>query len=793
MSGPTSLAGLKKSLRTFLNTDKDGGRRSQGCCWIEISEKTARRKRHKGVVEVNDALAKLLSYEDSDGEAGMLEIPECIFKRAPCDRHHEACRRFKKKSRDKRAHDHPMKPSSRKSKEFRDTPKPKTTADQVEIRCQRRESSEWHDDNNNNVDYDCSKPNTHFGKDTPSTPRIRRAIATHVEELLRQDSASRNRKSPISPRVEGSKDTADLFANLTVSNTTADTTADESETSTSRGSPQLESVVPLHSTKLLSTPKRLGRAPVTPARRTTPPATPHDRETLKRFLVNTIRKNPNPSPRSLQAAKTIERYAKKDLDVADNAMEVIRRIAAPLTVASRRAGFVYAFRDPELPFVKIGSAKYLHTRKGQLEDKCEIIAGLTIVAQVKVVAYRRLEQIIHQDLMPHQWSFDCKHGRPEIQEDEDYGESQPSLTDEADGEESAGNGSIVWDDRCSYGRSEANSSEDEGTRYAQSHPRDNLSRKNCNKVNAYEGSEFTGTVDEESGDEGSEYSATETEEDEESNEMNADDDTRRSHAYEEYSSQDEEYTEAERSGSDQADEIDGGEDESEDGSDGDYEDCEDEEEVKQKFIKHHEYFSIDDKTAKRTLDFWGDFVNSNPWGRLSPKKPAKLLEKWTEILTAPPIVDISETHGDHHLRERRWRALLEMVQTEVDDASEKLAGPPDVSEAVRTWLNNLPRTTKVSPRDATPSKSRRRSARLPQEKASREKAAVRPVQDTLTLLSRSRKSLSSEDDRPRRERAHKGGSSGLKSELPHRYGGHRKTNLNARFRAARTPESESLD
>jgi hypothetical protein len=108
-------------------------------------------------------------------------------------------------------------------------------------------------------------------------------------------------------------------------------------------------------------------------------------------------------------------YYSQDFEVADNAEAVRKLLIKSGTLATGKnpgkMGFVYAIHDHDLKLIKIGSALDVAESKKQLKQKCKITGDLTVIAQSgKMLDYERLEKLIHQDLAPHRWRFDCYHG-----------------------------------------------------------------------------------------------------------------------------------------------------------------------------------------------------------------------------------------------------------------------------------------------------------------------------------------------------------------------------------------------
>jgi hypothetical protein len=120
-------------------------------------------------------------------------------------------------------------------------------------------------------------------------------------------------------------------------------------------------------------------------------------------LLNEIR-----GERKELISTTLCRYRSHNFEVADNAEAVRKLLIEPGTFATGKEGFVYAFLDSELNLIKIGSTINIAERKSKLEGACKITGGLTVIAQSgRMLNYKRLEKLIHQDLAFHQWCFGC--------------------------------------------------------------------------------------------------------------------------------------------------------------------------------------------------------------------------------------------------------------------------------------------------------------------------------------------------------------------------------------------------
>ncbi|KAG9598558.1 hypothetical protein KCU77_g4169, partial [Aureobasidium melanogenum] len=107
-------------------------------------------------------------------------------------------------------------------------------------------------------------------------------------------------------------------------------------------------------------------------------------------------------------SETLQADKSYDASATDNANAVWKLLNRPLEVTPGKSAFVYAFRDKDLDLVKIGWALDIEKRKKKLVKSCKITGGLIDVAcSERVLAYKRLEKLIQQDLAPHRWFFGC--------------------------------------------------------------------------------------------------------------------------------------------------------------------------------------------------------------------------------------------------------------------------------------------------------------------------------------------------------------------------------------------------
>ncbi|KAI7477384.1 hypothetical protein KC357_g4562 [Hortaea werneckii] len=99
-----------------------------------------------------------------------------------------------------------------------------------------------------------------------------------------------------------------------------------------------------------------------------------------------------------------------------NQKSVLELIRAPLRYKDgemgEKKGRVYVVRAPELELVKIGfTTGDICARVRQIESQCRKSSEPWQIehdpSNSPIVAYRRLEKLVHQDLAPHRWFFRC--------------------------------------------------------------------------------------------------------------------------------------------------------------------------------------------------------------------------------------------------------------------------------------------------------------------------------------------------------------------------------------------------
>ncbi|KAI6799455.1 hypothetical protein KC363_g1242 [Hortaea werneckii] len=104
---------------------------------------------------------------------------------------------------------------------------------------------------------------------------------------------------------------------------------------------------------------------------------------------------------------------------ACNQKKVLELIREPLQYNDARTwkkpGFVYVVRDPELKLVKIGfTTDRVSDRISRIGSQCRASSKRWQIEHedqnIPILAYRRLERLVHMDLAPHRWFFLCECG-----------------------------------------------------------------------------------------------------------------------------------------------------------------------------------------------------------------------------------------------------------------------------------------------------------------------------------------------------------------------------------------------
>lgn len=238
------------------------------------------------------------------------------------------------------------------------------------------------------------------------------------EVLIGQEEVSQIRMKCINTYKDGSKRKVDLSDHVKLgSSTCSATAADDADVNDGDDDDDRKSDVPSQNETVAD--EHLKRGP--PLRSSSTPITPqkavasclYRRDNSFRTHLKQGRLSKSPDNRTLRASDTLSADPSYESDVGANERKVRCWMQKPLALADlREEGIVYVLRDEDLGLVKIGSTRRtVEERKKEIEHRCNTFNKLIVVGHVVVSAYKRLEDIIQQDLTPHRWFFHCECGK----------------------------------------------------------------------------------------------------------------------------------------------------------------------------------------------------------------------------------------------------------------------------------------------------------------------------------------------------------------------------------------------
>jgi hypothetical protein len=380
MSATPSASRLGKNLLEFLKIRHGDELQCRDVHRFEILEKHAPNGYLELFADVGNALDDLLGLLGSGDGHNIGDIPKCMYKRNLCGLHRQTCLDFVG-SCGSDGHEELL--SSCESTDETDHNLPDDMAAGLNDDL----------DGNSNEDEDDENDLSADARDLAEYDR---------EEVIWKDQVSQHRRQ----RVKIDEDDVKTLVSVSDDDDRAESMID---------SPQRGSVSYASRATPKCTRKYSSRSPSTPKNTPSFLRRYSDKDSAQKTLYYGHYKN-SPSYRTLRTVTTLSADPSYDEDVEVNEEAVRQRIKAPIVSkghnpAYGKAGFVYAFRDNELPLIKIGyTTKKLEERKSAIEKSCGYINSMTLVAAVEVKAYKRLEEIIHQDLAPHRRFFDCACG-----------------------------------------------------------------------------------------------------------------------------------------------------------------------------------------------------------------------------------------------------------------------------------------------------------------------------------------------------------------------------------------------
>jgi hypothetical protein len=370
MASSLTLRALRMSLDRFFRHEHDGKFHEPYCYWTEYSAGGRLIRCEENTSQVDDVFEGTFDIDDLEDEVALFHVPDTLWKRAFCDHHRKAYQDL----RDARLKDvtYPASPASGKSRVFSG---PETGYDRdgrLEHACHAYKLSNG-DDGSPGAEWDEGSDN---------------------EEVLGEIRISQGREKRVEISGNGSLDVVDISTHgLEHSSPVV-----KSHNDGNMGCARVPSFNDLSSNGL--------RTPHKPAAMPSSDSASRRRDLHDHLGKSTEERVHVVAFRSLLADSSYEDDPEK------NEPLVRYRIQSPLVFTEKnfwQEGFVYAFRDEALGLVKIGStSKQIDERRKGIETKCKIRRGLTVIGSERVLAYKWLEKVIHQDLAPHRWFFKCE-------------------------------------------------------------------------------------------------------------------------------------------------------------------------------------------------------------------------------------------------------------------------------------------------------------------------------------------------------------------------------------------------
>lgn len=385
----------------------------RGSSLFGTREKHATHRYDELLTDVKNALDDLLGLRGSDEGNKVTELPQCMYEGPLCDLHRQICRSFARDHISEASGDHRTEPVPLRMEPGLTVAGTDAGSDRDDCDGQGYTSRVCIDEAGqffgDGLDHDLDEES---GGDLDEIEEDENGVLPSVDAVntARYDREEVVQKHQVSQRHRQRivVDDDDVRTLVSVSD-------DEASPESMSGPMQIGMVTQTDHATLNHADKPSVGSPVTPKNTVSSLQRPNDTHSarMKRFYGHY--KN-SPGPRTLKTVNTLSVDRSYDKDIGTNEEAVRRQIMRPLMsrgddVSDAKAGFVYAFRDNELPLIKLGrTTKALETRKAEIERDCRFVKSMSLVAAVKVKAYKQLEKIIHQDLAPHRRFFHCACG-----------------------------------------------------------------------------------------------------------------------------------------------------------------------------------------------------------------------------------------------------------------------------------------------------------------------------------------------------------------------------------------------
>jgi hypothetical protein len=371
------------------------------------------RKHHELILDVHNVLHDLSGVHGSEDGNEVIEIPKCMYKGSPCDRHYQIYRSFIRTLDSEAFDNHPTKPVPLRTEPDLTLASTDAESDRDDCDGEGFSSRECTDEAgqlfDDGLDHDSDDES---GGDLDDIEEDENGVLPSVDAM---NTARYDREEVVPKHQVSQRHRQRIVVDDNDVRTLVSVSDDEASPESMSGPTQSGMVSQTDHTTLNHAGKRAVGSPFTPKNTVSSLQRPNDTHSARMNRFYGHYEN-SPGPRTRTTVATLSIDQSYDQDIGTNE-EAVRRLIMR-SVMSRgddpsctKAGFVYAFRDNELPLIKIGyTTGTLEKRKAQIERDCGFVKSMSLVAAVKVKAYKRLERIIHQDLAPHRRFFECACG-----------------------------------------------------------------------------------------------------------------------------------------------------------------------------------------------------------------------------------------------------------------------------------------------------------------------------------------------------------------------------------------------
>lgn len=389
MPGNSTLITMKSLLDALHIPMRDGQIQNQNCHWAKDLSEVALGKRREANSELRHALTSFPSCINFVDEAD-LDTPKCVDSQILCESHYELYQQLMREHGKDVLDDQPAQPMS-----------PKVAKPEHEEKILTPRASVGHGD----VLRESPTQGDYFGDVWAKSGRLpsdfERGLVEEEddnEEVIIRDDISKTCKRLLAVYNNGARTLTRVSGDSSMLHgTTFDDTVKH---------PNTESTISGDSDRATAVKNRTENGLLTPEKG----STRHQLspQSVTRMIAVRSPMEQSYSPRALKALAHLEADGSYEKPVATNE-ESVRKVIGKTSNLDSVKGFVYALRDKEFELVKIGSTKLpVGVRGKDLKRSCNMIDDPAFIYQVEVLAYKKLEKIIQQDLRPHRLEIACK-------------------------------------------------------------------------------------------------------------------------------------------------------------------------------------------------------------------------------------------------------------------------------------------------------------------------------------------------------------------------------------------------